>query len=343
MTTAGRLRERICALLMAAGLPGDDAELSARALVIAEGWGIASHGLLRLPYYLERLGAGGINATAALTTVADCGGVVSYNGNCGLGHWQVWRAAEAAAARCRTQGIAACAVANSSHCGALGVYTLPLLDQRLIGLVFSTGPAVMAPWGGHSAVLSTSPIAAGIPCRPQPAIVDLATSTVARGRIAAYAQRGEPLPPGWAVDATGTATTDPVAALAGMLAPLGGGKGFALALLVEALTGAMVGPHLAGDITDPFDQAAAARPQGIGHLVVALDPARFDSSGGWQGRMDELARRVAAAGGRLPGAGRASAGRTCTEPDDDTTIEVPQPAAAAVAEWEERLMTGRSR
>ena len=111
-----------------------------------------------------------------------------------------------------------------------------------MSLVFSCGPAVLPPWGGTERLLSTSPIAAGFPTGPRPVIIDLALSTVARGKIAAYAQRGEPLPDGWALDADGNPTNDAQEALVGMLSPLGGAKGFALAYLVEALTGALIGP-----------------------------------------------------------------------------------------------------
>jgi (2R)-3-sulfolactate dehydrogenase (NADP+) len=154
--------------------------------------------------------------------------------------------------------------------------------------------------------VSTSPIAVGIPCSPRPAIVDLATSAVARGTVAEYAGRQEPLSPGWAFSADGEPTIDASVALAGMLAPLGGPKGFALAFAVEALTGAMIGPHLSGDVPDPFAPDRAGDPQRVAHLVLTLDPAALSGDGGAAAdrRLDELARRTTAAGGRVPGAAR---------------------------------------
>lgn len=288
-------------LLRAAGMPDREAELAARALVTADAWGVGSHGLMRLPYYLRRFASGAQDPAAELSTVHDSGATAAFDGNGGLGHPQVWQAASLAAERCASHGIAAVSVGNSSHCGALGLYVLPIVERGYLGLVFSNGPAVMPPWGGHEAVLSTSPIAAGIPCRPRPAVIDMATSAVARGKIAAHAARGEELPEGWAVDADGAPTTDPKAALAGMLAPLGGGKGFALALLVESLTGGMVGPALATDVPDMFNESHLQEPQRISHTVLAIDPARLDSDGSSADRMDALASSVAKAGGRLPG------------------------------------------
>ncbi len=304
VTTPGAVLQQVTTLLTGCGVPEDAARLTAKALVLSEGWGVTSHGLMRLPYYLTRLCEGGIRADAQLRTVQDTGPVVAQDGQDGLGHWQLWRAAELAAERCRSYGLAAVSVGSSSHCGCLGVYTLPVVEAGQLALVFSNGPAVMPPWEGSQPVLSTSPLAAGIPCRPRPVIVDLATSAVARGRIAERARRKEPLPPGWALDAQGVPTTDPQAALVGMLAPLGGAKGFAIALLVEALTGGLVGPALSNDVADMFDAGAAAAPQRIAHLVLAVDPDRLDVDGGARHRLDELAARVVRAGGRLPGASR---------------------------------------
>ena len=293
------------------------AERTAAILVLAEAWGRTSHGLLRLPYYLARLRAGGCQADAELVLGSDTGAVVAYDGNAGLGHWQVWEAAVTAGQRCAEHGIAAVSVSNSSHCGALATYVYPLLDAGQVGLVFSSGPAVMPPWGGSTPVLSTSPLAAGIPSRPEPIVVDMATSAVARGRIAAAAAAGTPLPEGWALAPDGSPTTDPQVGLYGMLAPLGGAKGYALALLVESLTGGLVGPLLAAEVPDMFDAGDDAKPQGIGHLVIALDPARLGLDGGG-GRLDDLAGLVRAAGGRVPGAGRIAPGELA----DETEIRV---------------------
>jgi len=322
-------------LLAAAGLDPDDAAVTAEAIVVADVWGVGSHGLLRLPYYLERMQAGGYPPTARLTTVTDTGPLVTLDGGGGLGHWQVQRAAHLAVERCAPYGIAAVGVGNSGHCGALGVYTAPALRAGLLALVFSHGPAVMPAWGGDTPLLSTSPLAAGIPSRPRPAIVDLATSTVARGKIAARASRGEALPEGWALDRHGQPTSDPQAALAGMLSPLGGAKGFALALLVESMTAGLVGPSLSSDVPDMFTPADVARPQRIAHLVLTVDPARFDATGGSaaQARLDELARRVGAHGGRLPGARRVLP----EEVDPDAVVPLEPSLRETLAAWGDRL------
>lgn len=327
-------------LLGDAGMAPADADRAGRALATADAWGIGSHGLMRLPHYLHRIAAGGIDPAATLRAVtpsraddratADTPGpVLAYDGGHGLGHPQLWAAAEECARRCAAHGIAAVSVGDSSHCGALGYYVLPALQRGLLALAFSDGPAAMAPWGGHRAVLSTSPLAAGVPGRPEPVIVDMASTTVARGKVAAHARTGEPLPAGWAVDAGGLPTTDPAAAMAGMLAPLGGAKGFALGLLVESLTAGLTGPALSAQVPDMFDRGCDARPQRISHLVITLDPARFDVDGRGADRLADLAGLIGAAGGRLPGAGRSP----LREIPGDTPLAVPADLMSELLAW----------
>lgn len=333
--TVGYVRELVARLLHCAGLPSPQAEVTATSIVLADWWDIGSHGLLRVPYYLSRLEAGGYATDAALTVVRDSGAVVALDGGGGLGHWQMWDAAEIAAQRCEEFGVAAVAVGNSGHCGALGVYTGAATRRGLVSLVFSHGPAAMPAWGGSRAVLSTSPFAAGIPLRPRPAVIDMALSAVARGTVAQYAQRGEPLEDGWAYDASGSPTTDPGVGLSGMLSPLGGPKGYALAFLVEALTAGLVGPMLSADVPDMFSPDDAGRPQRIAHLLITLDPAALDVSGvdadaaASAQRLERLAADIEASGGRVPGRGRILA----DELDDDGELAVEPTVLAALSRW----------
>lgn len=308
-TTIGACEDTVRAALAACGVPEDNARLTARAIVLAQVWGVASHGLLRLPHYLRRLRAGGYVADAQLQTVSHRGAVVGYDGQGGLGHWQVWGAAEDAVVRARQYGVAVSAIGNSGHCGALGIYTLPAVRAGFLAIVLSNGPAVMPAWGGAVPLLSTSPLAFGIPGGDRRIIVDMATTSVARGTIAAYAARAQQLPEGWALDAHGEPTSDPHAALSGMLAPMGGAKGFALALVVEALTGGVVGPHRSTEVADMFDVGDDARPQGLAHTVVTVDPGPLDVDGGAPERLAALFADVESTGGHLPGAGR-------RDPDD---------------------------
>jgi (2R)-3-sulfolactate dehydrogenase (NADP+) len=314
--TVGTAVTKAQQLLQEAGVPAEQAAITARCIVASDRWGIGSHGLMRLPFYLSRLKAGGINPTAQLKTVTDLPSLVVFDGDDGLGHWQLQKAAEIASERALINGVAAVGVGRSNHCGALGIYVWPMINRGLVGIAFSTGPAVMPPWGGDKALLSTSPIAAGIPTNP-PTVVDLATSAVARGKIQAKAQAGAELEPGWAFTKDGRPTTDAKEALAGMLAPLGGVKGYAVAVLVESLTGMLIGPTLAKNIPDMFATSQDASPQQISHFIIAIDAAKLSVDGN-SGRTTEFVSEVNAAGGRLPGSNRVNPERLNL--DDEVTI-----------------------
>ena len=314
--TVGTAIVRATELLIAAGMDSAKAATSANAIVASDRWGIGSHGLMRLPFYLDRLKAGGINPKAELKKVTDMPGLVIFDGEDGLGHWQIQHASQLAAERAKVNGIAAVGVGRSSHCGALGIYIWPMVDAGLVGIAFSTGPAVMPPTGGDKPLLSTSPLAAGIPTNP-PTVVDLATSAVARGKIQAKAQAGAELEPGWAFTKDGAPTTDAKEALAGMLAPLGGAKGYALAVLVESLTGVLIGPTLSKNIPDMFNHDHDSAPQEIAHFVIAIDASKL-SVDGENSRLTDFATEVNSAGGRLPGSNRVNPGKL--NRNDEITI-----------------------
>jgi (2R)-3-sulfolactate dehydrogenase (NADP+) len=151
-------------------------------------------------------------------------------------------------------------------------------------------------------VLGTNPIALGAPAEPQPVIIDTSISVVARGKIIAAAKKGEPIPPGWALDKEGQPTTDAQAALEGSLLPIGEGKGFALAVLVEILAGALAGDVLSPELPLPWMPPEQAAKPGL--LLLAFDPAAFGA--GYAGRMAQLIEALKAVGGRIPGARRAA-------------------------------------
>lgn len=327
----GKELARATSLLSRVGLSDQDATISARAILASDRWGIGSHGLMRLPFYLERITAGGINPHAQLKIVTDMPSLVIYHGDNGLGHWQIHQAAEVAAERALVNGISAVGVGASSHCGALGIYTAPITKRGLVGIIFSNGPAVMPPWGGKVPILSTSPLAAGIPTNP-PTIIDMATSAVARGKIAAKAAAGEALEPGWAFTSDGEPTIDAKLALSGMLAPLGGAKGYALAVLVESLTGALIGPTLAANMPDMFAPDDASKAQGISHFIIAID-ARKLSVDGEQDRLEAFVESVHQAGGRMPGANRVNPENL----DGTDQINVADNVLQQLADWDAKL------
>lgn len=318
-------------LLSSAGVPSRPAAQTAASLILADVWGVSSHGLARLPLYLARLRGGGINATAHLETVNDTGAVLALDGEAGLGPWQLWDAADLSVQRAQEHGVGVVSVGNSSHCGALGIYALPALEGGLVGLLFSNGPAAMPAPGGSAPLFSTSPIAAAVPTAPHGAILDLSLSTVTRGKIDERRREGQPLQEGWARDRAGAPTVDPDEALSGMLETIGGAKGYVLALLVEALTGAAVGPALSADVADVFDDRAVSQAQGVSHLAMAIDPEVVAVDGNWHERFEQLGRRVEESGGRLPGTDRIRRVRG----GGGAYVTVAPATAKALADWAE--------
>jgi (2R)-3-sulfolactate dehydrogenase (NADP+) len=317
-------------MLVAAGVPAKSAEKTARAIVTSDVWGNPSHGLMRLPFYLQRITMGGVNAEATLKVISERGAITSLDGEDGLGHWQVWEAAELGVVKAKEFGISLVSVKNSSHCGALGVYLYPAIDAGQIAMIFTNGPAVMPAVGGNAPLLSTSPIASGIPSKP-PMIIDLSTSAVARGKIASAAKAGGSIPEGWAVNAQGEPITDAKEALMGMLAPLGGAKGFALGLMVESLSAGLSGGNLSRAVPDMFNADDDTKPQGISHTVITIDPNDIGDASSYED-FNRLASSITETGGRIPGSKR-------VHPDKLGTgeITIADPVIADLNAWSSKL------
>ena len=317
-------------MLVAAGVPAKSAEKTARAIVTSDVWGNPSHGLMRLPFYLQRITMGGVNAEATLKVISERGAITSLDGEDGLGHWQAWEAAELGVVKAKEFGISLVSVKNSSHCGALGVYLYPALDAGQIAMIFTNGPAVMPAVGGNAPLLSTSPIASGIPSKP-PMIIDLSTSAVARGKIASAAKAGGSIPEGWAVNAQGQPITDAKEALMGMLAPLGGAKGFALGLMVESLSAGLSGGNLSRAVPDMFNADDDTKPQGISHTVITIDPNDIGDASSYED-FNRLASSITETGGRIPGSKR-------VHPDKLGTgeITIADPVIADLNAWSSKL------
>jgi LDH2 family malate/lactate/ureidoglycolate dehydrogenase len=278
-------------------VPEADGAVVADSLVAAELEGQPSHGLLRLPFLLDRLRAGLINPRPAFRVTGDRPAAVVLDADNGLGPLAGVRAVDLSVERARETGAGIVAVRRSNHLGSLGFYLRRATAGGAIALAFTNTPPAMPPPGGRTPYLGTNPIAAGFPTSRDPVIVDMATSQVARGHILQAARVGEPIPEGWAVDAEGLPTTDPRAAIEGSLLPLGGTKGFALALLVEVLSGVLSGAAVGPEVVGTF--VPADRESNVGHCFLALDPEAL--APGFAARMDRLAADLRELGGRAPG------------------------------------------
>lgn len=264
-------------ILEAVGTPTGTAAIVARSLATADLRGVASHGVSRLPAYLRRVEKGLIRPAAEPEMVAETPASVTLDGGAGFGHAVGWHAMGMAMERARAQGVAAAAVRNSTHFGIAGFFAERAAADGLIGIAMSNGAALMAPPGTRTRVLGTNPLAIALPSGNDAAVLlDMATSTAALGKILLARDAGTAIPGDWALAPDGSPTTDPAIAATGLLAPLGGHKGFGLALALEslsaALSGASAGPD-AGSMYRTWD-----RPENLGHFFLAIDPRAFAGS-----------------------------------------------------------------
>jgi (2R)-3-sulfolactate dehydrogenase (NADP+) len=278
----------------------------ARALVAAEADGLKGHGLSRVTSYLAMAASGKIDGQALALLTTPKPAVVRVDAASGFAYPAIDLACAALPALAREFGIAFGAVTRSSHAGAVGQYVERLAEQGLVALFFANTPEAMAPWGGQKAVFGTNPIAFAAPLAGRaPLVVDLAVSKVARGNIVAAQLAGRTIPEGWALDVDGQPTTDPAAALAGTMLPMGDAKGAALALMVEVLAAALTGSHLAFEASSFLD--AKGPPSETGQSLIVIDPQGL-GHGTFGATMTRLAAAIESQpGARLPGQRRLAA------------------------------------
>ena len=264
-----QLRRLATALLESRGVEPQAAALQADLLVEAELRGLPSHGLQRLPLLLSRLEKGLANGRTQGACKWSRQAFLDVDGERGLGPVVLMNAMRRLKQNLPDTGIAVAAIRNANHIGMLAYYAEAAARDGLIAIVMSTSEALVHPFGGTKAMLGTNPIAIGIPSGDRPFVLDLATSVVSMGKIRNHALRGVPIPLGWAVDADGRPTADPVAAQTGAIAPFGDAKGYGLGLAVELLVAALAGSALSPDVHGTLDDN---HPANKGDLLVLIDP-----------------------------------------------------------------------
>jgi LDH2 family malate/lactate/ureidoglycolate dehydrogenase len=277
-------------VLAAVGVPEADAAFVAGCLVQAELWGHPSHGMLRLGWYVARIRAGVVDPVARPETVVDRGAVAVVDGREGLGHVLTAAAARDAVRRAAEHGVGVVAVRNSNHFGMSAHYTRMMAAQGCIGVLTTNSSPSMAPWGGRARTVGANPWSVAAPAGVNGvAVLDVSNGNVARGKIYAARDRGVEIPTGWAIDAQGAPTTDPAAALAGLLLPMAGHKGYAIAFMMDVLSGVLTGSAVGSGVSGPQQ---AERRSGAGHLVLALDVASFLPLEEFNRRMEALIEEV---------------------------------------------------
>ncbi|MGW4339280.1 Ldh family oxidoreductase [Rhodococcus koreensis] len=258
--------------LVEAGVPEDDADLVAGALVDTSLRGIDTHGLRLLPQYLDELATGVANAAACPTVVRDRGAGLLLDADGALGVLAGLAAARLAADRAKSFGVAAVGVRNSNHFGAASVYTRHLAGQGMIGIAVTSAASRVAPFGGIEPLFGTNPISVAAGTGDDGLALDMATSQVCFGEVKHRRAEGRPLNSGWATDCDGRPTAEPDEAYA--LSPLGGYKGQGLAMAVTLLGAVLTGSPPDWQL-EQVGEGTPGRSRGVGHFVLALDPGAF--------------------------------------------------------------------
>ncbi|MBM4306539.1 MAG: Ldh family oxidoreductase [Deltaproteobacteria bacterium] len=268
-----RLKEISVEILKGLNAADHEAKLVAECLVQAEMRGIDTHGVHFLKLLSDRVDARMIRIPTEIQVIREDGATSVLDGGNGLGQVAADRAMRMNIQKAKELGIGLTLIRNTNHIGILAFYTLMAAEEGMAGLVMSNSAPSMSPWGGTEPFLGTNPISLAVPGGEEsPVVLDMSSSVVARGKIRLAQRKKEPIPSGWALDETGLPTTDPNAAMKGTLLPIGGPKGYGLALMIDILAGLLSGSQY-GPKIKTFHQPLG--PTGIGVLTMAIDIEKF--------------------------------------------------------------------
>ncbi|MBY0362124.1 MAG: Ldh family oxidoreductase [Phreatobacter sp.] len=305
--TVDAIESLAAAALRRHGASDAQARALAAGLAGAERDGIRSHGLMYLPVYCEHLTCGKVVGAAEPVLTRPAPGSLVVDAGSGFAHAAIDLGLSDLIATARSQGIASLAIRNSYNCGILAYHTERIATAGLVGLGFTNAPASIAPWGGRKAVLGTNPWSLAVPDGAGGArfVIDQSASVIAKSEVIKRSKSGEAIPEGWALDAEGRPTTDPVEGLKGTMVPSGGYKGVGAALLVEVFAACLAGAT-PGIQASPFSGPAGGPPR-TGQFFIALAPD-ISSGGAFADRLGIVVEALGAeTGGRLPGGRRAAA------------------------------------
>ncbi|HEY6254768.1 MAG TPA: Ldh family oxidoreductase [Xanthobacteraceae bacterium] len=281
ITTSNRIPAAAIAAFIAAalakmGLPAADAQRVAELMTEADLTGADAHGVFRLPQYVRRLRAGGVNPRPDIKVRQTAPATALVDGDNGMGHLVMAQAAATAVELARACGVAWVGARRSNHAGAAGVYAALPLAHDMVGIYSVVASANhMAMWGGAETLLGTNPLAIAVPAGAEaPVVLDIATTVASYGTVKNYRLRGKAMPEGWMVSSRdGGPITDPQRSAEGLLLPIGGYKGSGLALVLGLLAGTLNGASFGRDVVD-FNADEKSFGD-TGHFIIALDIARF--------------------------------------------------------------------
>ena len=278
------------AILEGNGVSLAHATIIADSLVQADLRGVDSHGINRLPSYIERIRKGVLDAKASPTVRQVTPVVAQVDGHNCFGFVAAELGMRTAINMARVYGLGMVSVKHSNHFGMSAWIVQQAIDEGMMSLVFTNSSPALPVWGGKSKLIGVSPIACGAPAgKKMPFVLDMAPSVAARGKIYKALRRGEKIPMDWALDKGGKQTDDPAKALDGVMLPIGGPKGSGLSIMIDIFSGVLSGSAFAGHVRNPYD---SSEPADVGHFLVAIKPDLFMSLEEFKERMDYLYQRV---------------------------------------------------
>ena len=274
------------AVYTAVGMPEADARLAADTLVQADLWGHQSHGVLRLSWYAARLQAGVCNPVARPDIVIDAGALAIIDGKHAMGQVLTNLAAKEAIRRAKVHGIAAVGLRNSNHFGTAMYFTLIGPREGCVAFLSTNASPAMAPWGGRKRTVGTNPWSWAAPAgKHPPMVLDIANTGVARGKIYLARQKGEAIPEGWAINAAGAPTRNPQEAIDGIILPMAQHKGYAIAVMMDMLSGVLTGSDFGTGVQGPYQ---TAHRSGAGQFMIAIDIESIQPLAEFNARMEQL-------------------------------------------------------
>jgi ureidoglycolate dehydrogenase (NAD+) len=287
----GKLTGFAAACLEKLGLAAADARLVAQTLVESNLRGVDSHGVVRLPHYAKRLRNGTVKARPQISVRRTGPSTAVVEGDAGMGQLVAVRAMQEAISLAKQTGVGAVGARNSSHCGACAYFVELAVKEGMLGVALTHTDSIMVPPGMKNIFLGSNPIAFGAPGGSEPpVIIDMSTSHAAWGKVIVARQEGKPIPADWGVDARGKPTTDASQVVG--LAPTGGHKGYALALMIEILCAHLAGVPFGMHVTKMYGELD--QPRNLGHFMLALDAARFTDPHAFRSQLDLLVREIRA-------------------------------------------------
>ncbi len=290
IVSADQLRTFGEAVLLAHGVPQQDAHLLSDSLVAAELWGHSSHGMLRLPWYVERLRSGVMKAVTQSETIIDNGALAVIDGHDGIGQVLTAQAIRMGIERARHHGVSAIGVRNSNHFGTAAYFTRMSAEAGCVAFLATNASPAMAAWGGREKLIGTNPWSIAAPAGQRGvAVMDIANTAVARGKIYLAAERNETIPATWAADEQGRPTTNASEAVHGLILPMAGHKGYVISFMMDVLAGVLTGSQFGSGVVGPYDPT---KPSGCGHMLITIDINAVMPRAEFENRMEALIQEV---------------------------------------------------